>query len=310
MASVVVKRIVLGIPTLIGVTILLFVTLRLLPGDPVTILTSGAPTTPEVRAELRDQFNLDEPIVVQWFHYATDALRLDFGTSFTTRQPVGDMIADQIWPTIQLAAAAALVSATVGIVAGTLAAMFRDTWFDGGIRVVSLVNTAMPSFWAGLLLIMTFSFRFELFPATGSDGLSSLVLPAITLGLAAAGTVTRLVRNSVLEAQGENFVTALHAKGLASRQIMGKHVLRNAVIPTVTVVGYQLGALLAGAVIVETVFARQGIGRMLTQAVQGKDYPVVQGIVLVIATAYIAINIVVDVSYSYIDPRVREPVTA
>ncbi len=162
------------------------------------------------------------------------------------------MIGDQLWPTLQLAAAAALVSATIGITLGSLAAMFRDTWLDGAIRVLSLVNTAMPSFWAGLLLIMTFSFRFDLFPATGNDGVRSSVLPAATLGLSAVGTVTRLVRNSVLEVLGENFVTALHAKGLAPRVIVAKHVLRKAVIPTVTVVGYQLGALLAGAVIVES----------------------------------------------------------
>lgn len=309
MVSIVLKRVGLAIPTLIGVTIAVFITLRLLPGDPVSILTSGAPVTPEVRAELRQQFGLDDPLVGQWFAFARDALRLDFGVSFSTRQPVTDMISGQVWPTVQLALAAAVVSAAVGLILGSLAAMFQDTWLDGGVRVVSLVNTAMPSFWAGLLLIMVFSFRLGWFPATGNDGVDALVLPAITLGLSAAGTVTRLVRNSVLEVLGENFVTALHAKGLAPRVIVGKHVLRNAVIPTVTVVGYQLGALLAGAVIVETVFARQGLGRMLIQAVQNKDYPVIQGIVLIIAAAYIVINIAVDISYSFIDPRVRDAVT-
>lgn len=308
MGFVILKRIGVGIPTLLGVTIILFITLRLLPGDPISVLTAGAPATPGTIDALREQFGLDRSIPEQYFAFLVSALRLDFGLSYATRQPVAVMIGQQIWPTIQLALAAAAVSAVVGILLGSLAAMYRDRWPDNVIRVLSLVNTSMPSFWVGLLLIILFAFTLRMLPATGSSGPGSLVLPAVTLGLSAAGTVTRLVRNSVIEVLSENFVTALHAKGLSQRTVVMKHVLRNAIIPTVTIVGLQLGALVAGAVIVETVFARQGIGQMLVQAIGAKDYPVVQAVVLVIAVIYIAINIVVDISYAYIDPRVREAV--
>lgn len=305
MGFLIIKRVGLGIPTLIGVTLVLFITLRMLPGDPVSVLLAGAPATPEAEATLRQQFGLDQPIGVQYLSFLGHAAGLDLGLSYTTRQPVASMIAQQILPTLELALAAALVSAVLGMLLGSVSAIYRNKWPDAVIRVLSLLNTSMPSFWVGLLLIMTFSFALKIFPATGNSGPASLVLPAVTLGLSAAGTVTRLVRNSVIEVLGENFVTALYAKGLRPRVIVFKHVLRNAVIPTVTIVGLQLGALIAGAVIVEAVFARQGLGQMLVQAIAGKDYPVVQGVVLVIAVIYIVINIIVDVSYAFIDPRVR-----
>ena len=305
MGFVVAKRVLAGIPTLLGVTIILFITLRLLPGDPLAVLLAGAPATPEVVANLEAKFGLDKPLTQQYWDFLRNALMLDLGSSYGSRQPVSRMIADNIGPTLQLALTAAAISAVTGIVLGSLAAIRRNGIIDGIVRALSLVNTSMPSFWVGLLLIMFFSFQLGWFPATGSGNLRSLVLPALTLGLTAAGTVTRLVRNSVIEVLGENFVTALHAKGLRSRVVVMKHVLRNAVIPTVTIVGLQIGGLVAGAVIVETVFTRQGIGQMLVLAIGGKDYPVIQGVVLVIAVIYIAINIIVDVSYAYIDPRVR-----
>lgn len=308
MGFVILKRILVGIPTLIGVTIILFIALRVLPGDPVSVILAGAPTTPEVVEQLRLDFGLDQPIWVQYWDFLSKAAVLDFGDSYSTRQPVITMIGQQIVPTLQLALAAAAVSAVVGIILGSLAAMYRNKWGDNLIRVISLINLSMPSFWVGVMLIIFFSFTLNWFPATGNVGFKSLVLPAITLGLSAAGTVTRLVRNSVLEVLGENFVTALYAKGLPRRVVIAKHVLRNAIIPTVTIVGLQIGGLIAGAVIVETVFARRGIGQMLIQAIAAQDFPVVQGVVLVIAVIYIALNIIVDVSYAYIDPRVRDAI--
>jgi ABC-type dipeptide/oligopeptide/nickel transport system permease component len=305
MGYLIAKRVLAGLPTLLGVTIILFLTLRLLPGDPLAVILAGAPPTPEMVANIQQQFGLNKSIPAQYWDFLTGAVTLDLGSSYSTRQPVTSMIAQQIGPTLLLALAAAGVSAVVGILLGSVAAIRRNGVIDAFVRVTSLVFTSMPSFWVGLLLIMFFSFKLGWFPATGSGSPQTLVLPAITLGLSAAGTVTRLVRNSVIEVLGENFVVALHAKGLRSRVVVMKHVLRNAVIPTVTIVGLQLGALLAGAVIVESVFSRQGLGQMLVQAIGGKDYPVVQGVVLVIASIYILINIVVDVSYAYIDPRVR-----
>lgn len=310
MGFVIARRILAGVPTLLGVTVLLFITLRLLPGDPIAALLGGASASPEVIENLRQQFGLDRSVPAQYWTFLTSALQLDLGTSYATRQPVTGMIAAQIGSTLQLAAAAALISAITGIALGSLAALKRNSWIDGVVRILSLVNTSMPSFWVGLLLIMFFAFQLGLFPATGSGSLAQLVLPAATLGLSAAGTVTRLVRNSVIEVLGENFVTALHAKGLRGRVVVVKHVLRNAIIPTVTVVGLQLGGLVAGSVIVETVFTRRGIGQTLVQAIGAQDYPVVQGVVLVIAAIYILINIVVDISYAYIDPRVRSVLAA
>lgn len=309
MGFVIGKRVAAAVPTVLGVTIILFVALRLLPGDPVAAILAGSPTTPDLVADLREQFGLDDPVWQQYWTFLTSALAGDLGTSYSTRQPVSMMIAQQIAPTLQLAVAAAMVSAITGILLGSLAALRRDGVLDSVIRVLSLVSTSMPSFWVGLLLILLFSFRLGWFPATGNAGIASLVLPALTLGLSAAGTVTRLVRNSVIEVLGDPFVSALHAKGLRPRVVVMKHVLRNAIIPTVTVVGLQLGALVAGAVIVEAVFSRQGLGQMLVQAIGGNDYPVIQGVVLVIAVIYIVINIAVDISYAFIDPRVRSSLT-
>lgn len=299
------KRIAAAIPTLLGVTIVLFIALRMLPGDPVAVILGSAPATPEVEAALREQFGLNKPVWAQYLDFLGNALTLNFGQSYSTRDSVTAMIGDQIAPTLELAVAAAAVSAITGILFGSLAAMNKGRWPDVVIRVLSLINTSTPSFWVGLLLIMVFSFRLNWFPASGSGDLSTLVLPAIALGLSAGGTVARLVRNSVVDVLGENFVSALHAKGLSQQVIVLKHVLRNAIIPTVTIVGLQLGALVAGAVIVEAVFSRQGLGQMLVQAIASNDFPVVQGVVLVIALIYILINIVVDVSYAYIDPRIR-----
>ncbi|MCQ9389564.1 ABC transporter permease [Brevibacterium sp. 50QC2O2] len=305
MLMLTVRRLVAAIPTLIGVTLVLFLVLRVLAGDPVTVLLAGGQSTPEVEAELRQQFGLDKPLWLQYLVFVGGIFKGDLGLSYATRLPVADLLLGQILPTLALALSAAVVSALIGIILGSLAAMFKGSWVDSVIRVISLLNTSMPSFWVGLLLIVVFAFGLGWFPATGSDGFNTLVLPAIALGLSAAGTVARLVRNSVVDVLGENFVTALHAKGLSMGAIVVKHVLRNAIIPTVTIVGLQLGNLVAGAVIVEAVFSRQGLGQMLVQGVASSDFPVIQAVVLVIAVIYILINILVDLSYAVIDPRVK-----
>ncbi|WP_159501722.1 ABC transporter permease [Microbacterium sp. 18062] len=310
MLTVTLKRVLAAVPTILGVSVVIFLILRLVPGDPVQAMLAGSPATPERIAELREQFGLERPVLVQYVDFLAAALTGDLGTSFTTRQPVAGMIAEQFLPTLQLALAATVFTAVAGIVCGTLAAAFPNTPLDGAIRVFSLLGTSMPSFWIGLMLIMLVSFQLQLLPATGTEGIERLILPALALGLSSAGVVTRLVRNNMLEVMGESFVSALHAKGMSRRTVLFRHVLRNAVLPTITIVGLQIGALLAGAVIVETVFARQGLGHLLTRAVASNDYPVIQGIVLVIAVAYIVINIVVDVSYAYVDPRIRSTITA
>ena len=299
------KRLLQGVPTLLAVSLIVFLILRLVPGDPIRALLASSPPTPGLEERLREQLGLDRPLHEQFLSFLWNGLHGDFGISYTTRQAVTTVIGQQLMPTLQLALAATVLTAVLGIVFGVLAATYRNSVVDGAIRVFSLLGTSMPSFWVGLLLIMFVSFQLQLLPATGSGGFDRLILPAITLALPAAGVVTRIVRNNVLEVMGENFVTALRAKGIGGGTIMVKHVLRNAVIPAVTVVGLQIGVLLAGAVIVEQTFARQGIGKLLVQAILSGDFPVVQGIVLLIAAIYILINIIVDVAYTVIDPRIR-----
>ncbi|MHB1497949.1 MAG: ABC transporter permease [Acidimicrobiales bacterium] len=218
-------------------------------------------------------------------------------------------IGAQAGATVELTAAAVVLTGVIGIGGGLLAAMFRDTWVDSSLRVLSLFGSAMPLFWTGVLLILVFSFTWRLFPSSGSGTFSELVLPAFSLALAGSGLLVRLVRNSMLDVMGQEFVTALRAKGLPEYQVLVRHVLRNALVPAVTVLGVQIGALLAGAVVTETVFTRQGLGSMLVQAVQNKDYPTVQALVLIIATVYVIVNILVDISYAYLDPRVRTTLT-
>lgn len=305
MGAVICRRVLVGIPVIIGVTVLAFFTLRILPGDPTTTLLDGVAATPHEVAQLKHQLGLDQPITTQYWDFVTGAFHGDLGRSFTTQQSVTDMISSQALATVELTVVAVLLTTVIGVSLGVLAALRRDTWVDGAIRAVSLLGTAMPVFWTGLLLMMVFSFRFHLLPATGSSSPEQLILPAIALAFLASGLVIRLVRTSMLEILGEKFVLALHAKGLRPRIVVVRHVLRNALIPAVTVIGLQVGSLLSGAVVTEVVFARQGLGRLLITAIKEQDFPTIQGAVLVIAVVYVVVNIVVDVSYAYLDPRIR-----
>lgn len=305
MGSVILRRVLVAIPVVFGITILLFVTLRVLPGDPTESLLAEVPVTTEVRQQLTEQLGLNQPLFVQYWNFLWNALQGDLGRSFTTGQSVTEMIMSQMPATIRLTIAGVILTAVFGIGLGVLAAAYRDTWVDSTIRIFSLLGTGMPVFWTGSLLLLVFSFQLHIFPSTGNDGFMHLVLPATALGFLSAGLLTRLVRNSMVDLFGESFVLALHAKGLSNRVVTVRHVLRNALIPVVTVIGLQIGGLLSGAVISEIVFSRQGLGRLLVTGINSQDFPVVQGTVLVIAMIYVLVNIVVDVSYAYIDPRVR-----
>lgn len=305
MGWVIARRILVAIPVLVGVSAAVFLALHVLPSDPTAVLLEGVPATPEVARALEEQLGLNDPLLVQYWEFVSSALQGDLGTSFTTQQSVTSMISSQMMATIQLTVTAVALTALLGISLGVLAAIFRDTWFDSVVRVVSLLGTAMPIFWSGTLLMLVFSFSLHLFPASGNEGLETLVLPSIALAFLASGLLIRLVRNSMIEVLGENFVTALDAKGLGRWRITAQHVLRNALIPAVTVIGLQIGGLLSGAVVTEVVFARQGLGRLLITGIREQDYPVIQGTVLVISVIYLAVNIVVDISYAFIDPRIR-----
>lgn len=305
MGSVILRRVLIAIPVVFGITVLLFFTLRVLPGDPAESLLAEVPVTTEVREQLSAQLGLDQPLWVQYGQFVWNGIQGDLGRSFTTGQSVTEMIASQMPATIRLTIAGVALTAIFGIGFGVLAAAFRDTWVDSTIRIISLLGTGMPVFWTGSLLLLVFSFQLHWFPSTGNASLKHLVLPAIALGFLSSGLLTRLVRNSMVELNGESFVLALYAKGLTTRVVTVRHVLRNALIPVVTVIGLQVGGLLSGAVISEIVFSRQGLGRLLVTGINDQDFPVVQGTVLVIALIYVGVNILVDISYAYIDPRVR-----
>jgi ABC-type dipeptide/oligopeptide/nickel transport system permease component len=305
MLRVVLRRVAIGVPVVIGVSAIIFFVLRVLPGNPVQVITQNAPTTPGERHDIIVEFGLDKPLLSQYLSYLGNALHGNFGLSFQTRQPVMAEIGSQAMATVELAVAAMLMTVVAGVGLGVVSALLRDTWVDTVIRVVSLLGSSMPIIWSAPMLILLFSFTLRLFPANGSGSLAQLVLPAASIALVTSGVIIRLVRTSMLEVMSQEFVTALRAKGVPEAWIWVRHILRNALVPAVTLLGVQLGGLLSGAVIAETAFGRQGLGSLLVSGIDNRDYPMVQAIVLIVATAYVAINILVDISYAYLDPRVR-----
>jgi peptide/nickel transport system permease protein len=299
------RRILAVVPVLFGVTLAVFSMLFLVPGDPVKIMLAEFVTTPDQIAQMRAQLHLDEPVLKQYGRFVGNALRGDLGISIRSRRPVAAEITENIGSTGQLALASMLVAIGLGVPLGLLAALGRNSWLDVAAMVVALVGVAMPSFWLGFLLIFVFSLHLGWLPATGGGDLLHLVMPAVALGMIAAAIIARLTRSSMLEVLGQDYVRTARAKGLGSGSVIVRHALRNALIPVVTVFGLQFGNLLAGAVIVETVFSRPGLGRLIVGGILAKDFPLVQGTVLFVAAAYVLINVVVDVAYAYVDPRIR-----
>jgi len=275
--------------------------LFLVPGDPVKIMLAEFVTTPDQIAQMRAQLHLDEPLLQQYGRFVAGALRGDLGTSIRSRRPVATEIGENVASTGGLALASMAVAVAIGVPLGLLAALFRNSWLDVGSMVVALLGVSMPSFWLGLLLIFAFSLQLAWFPATGGGDLVHLVLPSITLGT----IIARLTRSSMLEVLGQDYVRTARAKGLGAWSVVARHALKNALIPIITIFGLQFGNLLAGAVIVETVFGRPGLGRLIVGGILTKDFPLVQGTVLFVATAYVMINVLVDVAYAFADPRIR-----
>jgi ABC-type dipeptide/oligopeptide/nickel transport system permease component len=299
------QRVAATIPVLFGVSLLVFSMLQLVPGDPVQLMLSEFQTTPEQVARLRSQLHLDEPLPVQFGRFVWNAVHGDLGTSIRTRRPVTAEIADNFPSTLQLAAAGLLVAALLGVTLGIVAATHQQSWLELGSMLVALLGVSMPSFWLGLLLIFAVSLRLRLLPATGGGDLQHLILPALTLGLGAAAILARLTRSSMLEVLRQEYVTTARAKGLREWAVIGRHALKNALIPVVTIFGLQFGQLLAGTFVVETVFARPGLGRLIVDGILNKDFPMVQGVVLVVATSYVLVNLLVDLVYAVLDPRIR-----
>ena len=305
MLTWVLRRILAVVPVLFGVTLAVFSMLFLVPGDPVKMMLAEFVTTPDQIAQMRAQLHLDEPVLRQYGRFVASAARGDLGTSIRSRRPVTTEIGENVGSTAQLAVAAMLVAIGLGVPLGLLAALARNTWLDVASMGTALLGVSMPSFWLGLLLIFVFSLHLEWFPATGGGDLPHLVLPSVTLGTIAAAIIARLTRSSMLEVLGQDYVRTARAKGLGGFAVVVRHALKNALIPIITIFGLQFGNLLAGAVIVETVFSRPGLGRLIVGGILSKDFPLVQGVVLFVATVYVLINVLVDVAYAYADPRIR-----
>ena len=299
------RRVLAVVPVLFGVTLAVFSMLFLVPGDPVKMMLAEFVTMPDQIERMRAELHLDEPIVMQYGRFVGGAARGDLGTSIRSRRPVTTEIGENVGSTMLLAATAMVVAVAVGVPLGLIAALSRNSWLDVGSMAVALLGVSMPSFWLGLLLIFVFSLHLAWFPATGGGDLAHLVLPALTLGTIASAIIARLTRSSMLEVLGQDYVRTARAKGLAWWGVVVRHALKNALIPVITIFGLQFGNLLAGAVIVETVFSRPGLGRLIVGGILAKDFPLVQGTVLFIATAYVLINVLVDVAYAVVDPRIR-----
>jgi peptide/nickel transport system permease protein len=305
MTTYILRRLVQAIPVLIGISIFTFLMVHLTPGDPVTIFAGDKPLTPERAAQIRTQYGLDKPLWVQYRDYMVDLLHGDMGSGLHNQRPVTDTIREAIWPTIQLTIAGLLVALVLGLTLGILAALFQNSWIDTGAMVVALMGVSLPIFYFGLLLLFAFSFNWHLFPATGLGGWQHLVLPAIAIGFASSAYLARLVRSSMLEVMRQDYVVTARAKGLRERAVVVRHALKNALIPVVTYFGLQLAGLLAGAVVTETVFSRPGLGRVAVTAISNRDFPLIQGVVLVTAVIYVLVSLAVDLSYAVIDPRIR-----
>lgn len=300
-----VRRLLLCLPTLLGVTLLVFGFLALIPGDPVEMML-GESAAPADAAALRAQLGLDRPLGVRLLDFLGDLARGDLGTSLAFRAPVARVIAER-WPaTLELAAAAFVIALVIALPLGVLAGLRPHGPGDRAARLVSLAGTCLPSFWLGPLLVLVFSFWLGWLPVSGRGGPAHLVLPAVTLALGMAGVLVRLTRASLLTALREDHVRTARAKGCAPWRVVALHALRTALVPVVTVASLQGGALLAGAIVTETVFAWPGLGRLVVQAIAARDYPLVQGCVLVLGASYVVVNALADVLAARLDPRLRD----
>lgn len=306
MARFVIYRIVSIIPVLIGISVAVFFMVRLVPGDPIDIMYANRPKpTPEQRAAIEREMGLNLPIHRQYVRYVAGVVQGDLGDSFRTKQPVAEQIRARLPNTIKLTLASLAVALVLGIVAGVLSATFRNSWIDRISMLIAVGGVSIPAFWLGLMLILVFSVRLGWFPVAGARTWQHLVLPSVTLGLVVSAVLARITRASMLEALNQDYVRTARAKGLREFFVVGRHAFRNAMIPVVTIVGLLIGNLLAGAFIIEAVFGYPGIGLLAVNALQTRDFPMIQGIVLFVAVVYVVINVLVDILYAFIDPRIK-----
>jgi len=299
-------RLVAVIPVLLGVSIAVFFMVRLVPGDPIQIMFANqAKPSPERIAEMRHQLGLDLPIWKQYLQYLQGIVQGDLGQSIRSRQPVLNEITERLPNTIKLTSASLLIAIAIGVSAGVISAVFKGRWIDKVSMVGAILGISIPGFWLGLMIMMLFAVRLGWFPVSGASTWKHLVLPALTLGILSSAVIARLTRASMLEALEQDYVRTARAKGLRESTVVARHALRNAMVPVVTIVGLQIGGLLSGAFIIESVFAYPGVGQLAVTALQARDFPMIQGIVLFVAVVYVGVNLLADLLYGFLDPRIR-----
>ena len=299
-----IRRILLTIPVLLGVATLVFSLIHLVPGDPAQAMLGDGASEADI-VDLRTRLGLDRPLLEQYVRFMSGLVRGDLGTSFRTSQPVVTAIAERVPATVELALASMLVAIVVALPLGIIAAVRRATFADYAAMTVALAGISIPNFWLGPMLAIVFAVQLGWLPVSGRGGWESLILPAISLGAALAAILARMTRASLLEELRELYVRAARARGVSRSRAILAHALRNSLIPLVTILGLQFGAVLTGAVITETIFAWPGVGRLLIQSISFRDYPLVQGCILLIAVTYVSVNLVTDVVYGALDPRIR-----
>lgn len=308
MTAYAVRRALLLIPTLVGISLIGFGLANLAPGDPATqyvIRVTDAQPTPERVAAVREQLGLDRPLPVQYVDWLGDALTGDLGVSYASRQTVTAELGRRIRPTTELAVPAALLALVVAVPLGTVSALYRNRVADQVVRIGAIAGASIPNFWLAMLLMSLLAVRFPVLPVAGRSGLISTVLPVVVLATTPMAILARFTRSAVLEVAGEDYVTTARAKGLAERTVVARHVVRTSLIAVVTAFGTSLGHLLSGTVVVETVFAWPGLGRLAIGAIQQRDYPMIQGFVVYAGLLFVVLNLLIDLSYAVIDPRVR-----
>ncbi|RKF18575.1 ABC transporter permease subunit [Alginatibacterium sediminis] len=327
------KKLLLVVPTFIGITLLTFTLIRMIPGDPIEIMAGERGVSPERHAQLRSELGLDQPILVQYFDYVQGIFQGDLGVSLITKTPVIEEFLSLFPATVELAFCAAMFAIIIGLPAGIIAAVKRGSVFDHSVMTISLTGYSMPIFWWALLLMLVFSVNLDLTPVSGrmdvtywidevtgfmlidtllsgeegafKSAVHHLVLPSIVLGTIPMAVIARMTRSSMLEVLGEDYIRTARSKGMVPMRVIVVHALRNALIPVITVIGLQVGILLSGAILTETIFAWPGIGKWLIESIGRRDYPVVQGGILIVATMIIMVNLFVDIMYGVVNPRIR-----
>lgn len=304
MLAELIRRLLSTVIVVLGVVVLVFLLIHLIPGDPVDVMLGESASAAD-REALRHQLGLDRPLGVQLGDYLGGLARGELGHSLQHRRPIIELLAERIPATLELALAALAFTLALALPLGLLAAVRRNTGWDRGAMAFSLLGVSIPNFWLGPLLILVFSVWLGWLPVSGRESPAALILPALTLGMSLAAVLSRMVRSSVLEVLGEDFIRSAYARGLSTRQVLTRHALPNALLPVITVLGLQLGTLLAGAVITEVVFGWPGLGSLTIEAIQSRDYPLVQACVLLISLSYVLVNMLTDLLYAWIDPRIR-----